>query len=207
MSTEDQIRKIQKRLKSIEIRLTGNRASLEAQEFDDLSDTPASKAGEAYKTVRVKSDETALVYKNNAINYHCRVYLNSNQLNIVKNSDVKVLMDTVDVNDGSMADIANNKITTVVAGRYRIGLHLTWNITFLNVQYFNMIWINGASTCSIQSPASFAGYARSSQSTITDIAAGIDIEAYCRHEGAANTPDIIAGHHNTFLMVTLLGET
>ena len=115
-------------------------------------------------------------------------------------------MDTVDVNDGSMADIANNKITTVVAGKYLISLNLVWNITVANKQYFSHIYVNGANVSCTQFPNGTTGNSRAVNIVVYDVGAGIDIEAYCTHQAGPNTPDVIAGICFTYIRATLLEE-
>jgi len=174
--------------------------------FLALTDTPASFADQAKKSLVVNAAEDAVEFVNPVMitTAKARAYLDGNQNNIPTSTHTKVLLNTASYDPSSM--FANSKFTIQVAGYYLVTAALVYESlsVIANKRYLVMIWKNGAVTSSANNQAA---YVDSVGATVLDVlSCAVDdyIELYTWHNAGVNTPDVQGVDGLTFMSVHLL---
>lgn len=177
--------------------------------FLTLSDTPSSYAGKAGKLIQVKQDLTGLEFSlvEGIVTIKVSTYLGTNQENITKDTNTKVLLDTENFDTGSDFDIVNSKFVARRNGYYFITGQVRWKDPIQDKHTYGYIAKNGitlgdaVATSVIFYAGSFASAHTHNMSQLVYLLKDDEIFLCCRHNGGVNTPDIMAGKGLTFLSV------
>lgn len=137
---------------------------------------------------------------------HCRVYLSSEQANLTSNSWQKVLLNTVDYDNGTNFDTANNKFIVPVTGLYRVQAVVEFNDLIADRENRVAIYVEGASVAESAKHSRITGNLSVEVIDEMYLQALDEIEVYAKPDvgGSANSVDVTNGITATRLNVRLV---
>lgn len=133
-----------------------------------------------------------------------RGHRSGDQLNINTATWTKVELNAETYDSGNDFDTANYRYTAPVDGYYLIIGQVTWSSVVNAKKWIAAIYVNGAQK---SIPGFHSGSANSLSSIVVDIQyveAGQHIELYCWHNAGVNTPDVVGGSTQTYMIIHLL---